>query len=354
MVGRVTSGTSGGTVPVGLPVALHVFSGAEEIQSFTTTIASDGSFRFANLTPWVGETFVARVAHQGANYFSELGAFEDEQQEIWLPVTVYEATEDPAAVQVTQMHAFLTREGDRLQVEEYYVLGNAADRTYVGREAPEAGRRSTVDFVLPAGARGLGFGGSGLGERFIVRPGGFSDTRAVPPGAEAVEVFFRYELAFEEGRPIVRVLDVPVASVVLVVLGGDVALSGAGIGQPRALDTAVGPALSYTAGPLAAAEPLEFMLVTGPGLASGLPQSAPARNTRLEMSLGLMALAIGMMAATLLWRAPRSAPLPAPARPLVEAITALDAEFEAGRLPEHRYRAERDALKQQIRARLDR
>jgi hypothetical protein len=67
----------------------------------------------------------------------------------------------------------------------------------------------------------------------------------------------------------------------------------------------------------------------------------------------LVALAAGIVVAALLWRSPVSGAVPASVRPLVEAIAALDVEFESGELPEERYRAQRDSLKQQIRARLD-
>jgi hypothetical protein len=326
----------------------------DAIESHATAIASDGSFRFTGLKAREGEALVVRVTHQGVNYLSELGAFKPEQQELRLPVRIYEPTEDPAAVLITQMHVFLTRVGQRLEVEEFYVLGNAGDRAYVGQEDPATGRRITMDFVLPAGAQGLGFEGQSIGERFMERPGGFADTQPVLPGAEASEVFFRYDLPFVEGRLITRAIDVPVASVALIVLGSDVALGGADISQPRALDTAVGPALSYTVGPLAAGEPLEFSLVAGgAGSVPGPSESVPTGIARLEVPLGLVALAAGIMVAALLWRSPVPGAVPASVRPLVEAIAALDVEFEAGGLPEERYRAQRDSLKQQIRARLD-
>jgi len=58
--------------------------------------------------------------------------------------------------------------------------------------------------------------------------------------------------------------DVPVASVALVIPEEQGALEGTGLTPAGTLDTQMGQALSYTAGPLAAGEPLAFTLVIGP------------------------------------------------------------------------------------------
>jgi hypothetical protein len=352
VVGQVTNGTPDGALPVDQPVVLHVFSGMEEKESYTTTLAADGSFRFDGLAPEEGESFVVRVVYQGVTHSSDVGAFDAGQPELSLPVAIYETTEDPATVLVTQLHIFLTRVGDQLQIGEYYLVSNTGDRTYVGVEDPETGRQATLTFSLPEGAEELSFDDPGLRERYLERGAGFTDTDPVPPGTATVEVLFSYELPYREGLRVERTVDVPVLSVVLVVPEEGLALDGEGIVPAGMLDTEMGPALSYAAGPLAAEESLAFTLIPGSQPASVAPvgRTSPTRNTVWETAVGLVGLAAAVVAIYLLWRPSPPGPLPARARSLVKAIAALDVDFEAGQVVEGAYRRKRKALKQQLHA----
>ena len=304
MVGHVTNGTSGSATPTDLPVMLHVFSGREETKTLTTTLAADGSFRFGGLAPGEAKTFVVRVVYQDVAYVSDLGTFEPGQRELALPVTIYEATEDRSAIQVTQLHVFVSASGEHVRIGEYYLVSNTGERTYVGTKAPEAGRRATLSFTLPEGTEGLHFESSGLGERYLERERGFADTAPVPPGTASSEVLFEYELPYREGTEVARAFDLPVASVVLVLLDEGMALEGGRITPTGPLDTQMGRALSYTAGPLAAGEVLSFRLVaqSQPTALSAPTGSAPARNAAQELGIGLVSLAAAVVAVYLLWR----------------------------------------------------
>jgi len=304
VVGHVTNGTSGSATPTDLPVMLHVFSGREETKTLTTTLAADGSFRFGGLAPGEGKTFVVRVVYQDVAYVSDLGTFEPGQRELALPVTIYEATEDRSAIQVTQLHVFVSASGEHVRIGEYYLVSNTGERTYVGTQAPEVGRRATLSFTLPEGAEGLHFESSGLGERYLERERGFADTAPVPPGTASSEVLFEYELPYREGTEVARAFDLPVASVVLVLLDEGMALEGGRITPTGPLDTQMGRALSYTAGPLAAGEVLSFRLVaqSQPTALSAPTGSAPARNAAQELGIGLVTLAAAVVVVYLLWR----------------------------------------------------
>ena len=126
VVGQVTNGTPGGSVPADMPVGLHVFSGTEETGVFTATAAADGSFRFDGLALEVGQTVIARVVYRQVAYLSDLHTVETGEQMLSLPVTVYEITEDTSALVVAQAHMFVSRAGDRLQVGEYYLVSRAS------------------------------------------------------------------------------------------------------------------------------------------------------------------------------------------------------------------------------------
>jgi hypothetical protein len=149
-----------------------------------------------------------------------------------------------------------------------------------------------------------------------------------------------------------RSFDAPVASVVLAPMGEGLTLEGEGLTLLDARDTEGWPPLSYTAGPLAAGERLTFVLARRPEVRSGAAEGGRGTGAA-EAAVGLAALAMAVAATTLLWRSPSPGPLPAQARPLVEAIAALDRDFEAGGMPEKVYCQERESLRQRLHALLD-
>lgn len=265
-------------------------------------------------------------------------------------------TEDPSAIQITQLHTFMVVAEGRLVVEEYILISNLGDETYVGREDPETGRRLTLAFTLPAGASDLQVAGPGLAERFVERDGGFADTEPIPPGMATVEVRFSYWLPYREGLQVERAYPVPVSSVVLLLVEGGMTLAGEGVSPAGTLDTQMGPVLSYTSGPLQAGGALAFTLVEHPQMpapSAPAPTAGPARSGTREAAIGLLALAGAVVAVYLLWRPAEAEPLPSRARPLVESIAALDADYEAGRVTEKTYRQRRKSLKRQVRALLE-
>ncbi len=355
VVGEVINGTGDGVAPESLPVTLHLFSEMEEIETYTGALSAGSTFHFDGLAPQAGDILVARVTYQDVTYSSEFATFEPGQQEIELPVTIYETTDDPAAIQITQMHAFISEAGNLIQVDEYCMVGNMGDRTYVGVEDAETGQRVTLNFSLPDGAQDLRFDDVDAQDRFLERAGGFGDTEPIPPGNATVEVRYSYQLPYREGMLVERVFEAPVASVVMLVSAEGLALEGAGVVSGGAMDTQMGTALSYTAGPLAAGEPLAFAVVAQSqtamppdSAASGSP-SGP-RNATREISIGLVALAVAAAMIFWIWQAPPPDSIPPQARPLVEAIAALDADFEAGRVKAGAYHKKRGSFKQRLRA----
>ncbi|HHS97851.1 MAG TPA: carboxypeptidase regulatory-like domain-containing protein [Chloroflexi bacterium] len=354
--GRVTNGTPGGEVPPGLEVSLHVFSSGQESETLTTTVAADGSFSFEKVPGGEDRTYIAQVTYQGVEYTSDPVTPSADEEEVNAPITIYETTEDPATVQVTQLHVFINELEGQLLVEEYWLIGNEGERTYVGREDPETGQRVTLQVTLPEGAQDLTFDGPGLGDRFVERPNGFADTRPIPPGGTTVEIAFFYTLPYQEGLQVEQAADVPIGSVVVLMVQGDLALEGAGLEPMGTVDTQMGPAFSYIGGPLAAGEPLAFTLVPAPPTTeepappAGHPATAPARNPARETAVGLAALAAAIVGALLLWRAPSPGPVPPRIRPLVERIAALDAEYRSGQIPEGTYLKRREQLKREIQA----
>jgi len=340
--GEVMNGTPGGDVPDDLTVTLHTFSEMTETGVYTTTLSDERGFRFEDVRFETGETVVTRVEYGGVTYVSRFGTVEEDEQEISLPVTIYETTDDPAEVVIAQLHVFVNKMEERVQVGTYAVMSNTGSRTYVGRSDDTT--RTTWSVRLPEGAANLQFDTSELGGRFVPLEDGFADTRSIPPGDASVETSFTYELPFDQGMEIEQSFDVPVRAVVLVLPEGDWGLQGTGISSEGALDTQMGAALSYTAGPLGAGEPLAFNLV--PRSAASPARVEPSSN---GLGLGIAMLVVAGAVIALMWRSSSPDPMPREVRPHVEAIASLDRRFESGQLSEEAYRNKRQSLKRRLR-----
>lgn len=255
-------------------------------------------------------------------------------------------TESPSQIVVTQLHIFLQREEDRLAVREFYLVNNTGSQTYIGREDPQTGRRLTLTFTFPPDAADLTVV-EPQGERWVEVSGGFADTEPIPPGTAPQEIVFQYALPFAEGMTVERMFPVQVASLAVLARGEDVAVDGDALTSGGVMDTAMGPIRVYTAGPLDAGRPIRFRVRTEPLPTAGTAPPTPVRNSTAEIVVGLVALAVAVGAAWALWRLPTPGPVPAAVRPQIEAIAALDADYQAGRVGETEYRRRREALKRE-------
>lgn len=352
VVGHVTNGTPGGALPVGAPVTLQFYSAGAWTAIYTTTLAADGAFRFTDFSPEGSSDFVTHILYQGVDYYSSPTKLAGEG-ELVTDLAIYEPTTDASGVVIDQVHYFIVPKGETVRIAEYYLLGNTNDRTYVGTENAD-GTRTTLSFTLPAGAANLTFDGPGLGERFVGDAARFVDTRAIPPGSATVDVDFSYELPFSEGMRVERAVDTPIALAAIIVSSESIGIEGPGINPQGMINTQMGVAASYSAGPFAAGEPLAFTFVPQTMSAAPVKTTTAAKplSTAEQAGIGVAALAIAGGMAYWLFRPTRVPPPPEAARPALEAIAALDARFAAGDIAEEAYRQEREALKQQLYATL--
>ncbi len=256
------------------------------------------------------------------------------------PGTILAQEPPEPEVVVERAHLFVVPEGGALRILEDYRLVNEGD--------VEA--RSTLTFTLPPGARDLRFDGPGLGERFTGTPERFAGILPVAPG-EPVTVRYVYRLPYRAGLTITRTLAAPIRAVALIVDGEGVGVEGAGVTALGPMETEMGAAFAYAAGPLAPGEILA--LTFGPRRADAQGQ-AVRRDPNVELGVGLVAVGAALGAAGLLWRAPGVPPPPEHARPLIREIAALDGAFASGEVAEGVYRERRAALKEELRALLAR
>ncbi|MGD2143227.1 MAG: hypothetical protein PVF54_01975 [Anaerolineae bacterium] len=328
-------------------MTLHVFSEMEETDAYTATLGADQAFSVDDVTLREGQTVVARTVYDGVTYVSEPLTVGSAEHDISLPITVFETMAEPIGVSVAQLHVFVDKLGDELQIGEYCVVANTGDRTYVGSRHAASGDRRTWSISLPDGADNLRFDGAELGGRFVALDDGFADTRPILPGDAGAEISFSYQVPYRDRLEVGQAFDLPVAGVVLVLPEGDWTLVGDGLSSAGTLDTQMGPALSYTAGPLAAGDPLVFRVV--PVTSSGAVAAVEGSG---GLAVGIAALAAAGAAVYWMWRSPSSGSVPAKVLSQVEAMAALDRAFEAGQTSEKTYRSKRRALKRRVLAQM--
>ena len=356
--GQVVNGTEGGVLPIDGTVTLQFYSEGLWTNIYTTTLAADGTFRFDDLASETGSDFVAHIVYQDVHYYSEPATLEGAAT---ADIMIYEPMDDISAIKIEQAHLFIVPMGDRVRIAEYYILGNSSDRTFAGIENAD-GSFTTLAFRLPPDASNLTFDSAGLGERFIGDTTAFTDTLPIPPGSTTVDVDFSYELPFSEDMRIERSLDVPVNLVALIINSETLGLEGEGLVPGGMMNTQMGPAASYSAGPLAAGEVLAFTFgaqtqtMTSAGTTGSTSPSTTtaatrpgARNASRETGIGIVALALAGVASYLIWTsAATTPPMPERARPLVEEIASLDASFVAGDVEEEAYQQQRATLKRRL------
>ncbi len=355
VTGMVTNG-SNAPLPEGLTVLLRGFvqdaSGNFQVAvEQETDVSADGEFLFEGVDASTPRVFIAVTEFNGVQYFSEPVMATGEEEEIRLPLTIYNTTTDTSALTVDRWHIFLDfPQPDTVEVIEVFVISNLSQETVV----PPAEGEPVLTFLLPEGASNLQFEDSVLGERYVAVEGGFGDTRPVIPGAGNHQVVFSFTLPYQRSlafaQPVPAVVD---STVVLVPEGITIKsdlLTNSGTRELQG-DTYT----MYASSTLPAGATLEMRV-------SGKPKAGPTATTGLSSQEGILigAGALGVvliLAGVWLYLRDRSrlekeeveeADLEDPDE-VMDAIIALDDLHRAGELGDEAYRARRAELKEKLR-----
>jgi len=368
--GRLINKTPKGKGVEGVEVTLTAYRNEQEAGKTATSTDRSGRFEFQNLSSKPGETYTVTVRYQDAEYNTERIILQNVAATRTLEIPVYDATTDPSQISVKVQHVVFSLADGGLQAEELLVVRNTGDRACVGSKEVAGGRRATLQFTLPAGAREVKYG-QGLMECCVVpAEAGFVDTMDVKPGER--QVVFSYALPPAGGRlEFIRPVDYPTEAVEVFVPEGAVqvsseALKSAGVvpGQDRRFQR-------YTGASLAAPAAIALTLDNLPAIGGGWRPYAYA-------SVGILLLAGVAYPLVRRRRAVDAAPghaggPPAPggsgvwrsetARPatpslteiavrkveLVAALGELESRHEAGQIPEKEYRRLRTEKRKALR-----
>ncbi len=336
VTGEVHNATAGSETPDGLLITLHVYSEDKLAGTYEVEADETGVFRFEGLPLNAGDLLIAATTYSGVTYTSASLAYVPGQEIQDLAIAVYETTDDPRQVMITQMTVMLNASGGQLWVGEYYLLGNLGDRTWVGSYDAELGLATTTQLSLPAEADSLWFSGAGLGDRFLQDEGLLLDTAPVVPGYPSAEVFFSYAVPFTAEQEFEKAFNLPVENIeFLVAEDSGISLQGEGIAYTETIDTETGTALSYIAPGLEPGQVFNFKLGTQKALGTG---------KGWEVGIGLASLAAAGGVIYGLFRGKQKVVLPKAADPILLEIAQLDAAYDAGKLRKGDYIQKRRRL----------
>ena len=349
VTGLVSNGTAGGVVPASLAVVLHGFDSMQETLTLTTTLASDGSYRFPDVPLNPDRALIATVEYGGVTYASEIARAEGERTAFELPVRIFDATSDTSTLQIERLHILFEISEGRAKVGELYVLSNAGDKTVI---AEEQGGPVTV-FALPEGATDLSFQDGALGERYLQIPAGFADTSAVRPGAQSHQVLASFNLPYEARLDFSQPVNYPTGALTVLLPENSVELTSPQLQDQGIRQVQDGSFQNFAGASLQAGQAVQLTLS---GRVTGSGQAGIGAGDGVELLIGAGALVLALAGVSLWWfrrakgsssRIAAAGELPAPVQGLIRAIASLDDDYAAGKLEEANYRRRRAELKRQ-------
>lgn len=332
--GRVTNGTAGASVPVVLPIVLHVFDDVNETKTYTTTL-NLGVYTFADLPLKPQQSLAVTTDYADVRYLSQIIQLKGTEQQVSLPLQIFETTTDPGAIRIETWHVFFqVKQSGMVQVSELVNFSNTGDRTFT---APKPGE-ATVEIPLPPGATGLQFDDGALGERYLATAQGFAHTASVRPGAQVLNVLFYFDLPGDEPLDFTQTMPYPVEAVNVLAPNDVLEIKSQQLTGPQTQNVEGATYLIYTDSTLPAGDNLTLTLT---------PANPNANLTRLALG-GFVLIAVVVLG---VWwfklRKTNATVLASTARrdELIRAIAQLDERLSARTISDADHRAQRTRLK---------
>lgn len=368
IVGMVTNLTPGGNIPDGVPVVLYVLEDFDPIEAMTSTLTSTGEYAFSNVLLKEGLVYVATMDYENVAYGSDFTSYEGGDA-LHLDIQIYEATTDPTVISVGRLHAILEFSGASMLVSELYIFDNPGNRVYVGPGGnPGSG---TLLLPLPEGAQNPGVQRS-MGDSMIsatssivTTEDGFMDTLAVRPGESAQQLMVTYEIPYDGSATVSHPLPYQVQSVTLLMPDAGLEVQSDQLADSGSVASGM-PYVRWDGGNLPAGSSLTFQIsgaIDQPvqtnssmfssdssGQAAAFPLSVSVGDSPLTWSIGIGGLVVSLGLLAFLFFKDRHVSGRNPREDYLHAISELDREYEAGKIPAGRYELEREKLKARLRS----
>lgn len=341
ITGTVENLTGGRRAVAGVEVKLTAYVNNAEADWKTAKTDARGRFSFSVPTA-SDRVYVTNVKYKGGDYDSQPVTFKTGDQSKTIAMRVYEPTTDAGILRVNVHHMIVEIGQGMVQVAELLVFTNPTDRTYVGAKVRPDGKRDTLVFSIPTGAKKIEYL-EGLMECcvFATAAGGLQDTMDVKPGVR--QIAYSYTLPYTgTDLRIARTIDYR-ADRVEVFGKMPSQMQVAPLAAQPAVTTEQGSYTRFSGERLPARGEISILL-------SGLPvTSSTARRLAIAAFAGVIAAALAYPLLRRTRRKAVRAAEPTTQEALVAAIARLDDEFEAGHVPRPQYEAARARYKSLLR-----
>ena len=351
---------SGAEVPADLPVTLYGFDNMQMAITETSSSGEDGVYTFENVEMPPERAFLAGVDYAGGTYGSDVATVDPEFPVLNLQVVIYEPSTDASVLTTDRLHIFFDfTDPELVQVVEVYIVSNPTSYSIVSSTSGGP----VLFFPLPAGYQNLQFEEGVLGERFMETEGGFTDTTSVPPGSSQYQLVFAFNMPYDRRLEFSQPMAMETMAVVIMIPDNGVKLSSADLMDAGVRDFQGTMFQMYNGSNLAAGSSLEFSL-SGKPAQSGASMLDQSSWQGIAVGLGVLGVVLVALGVWLYRRNQRTAGLEAdleeeileaetPADQddtdaLMDAIIALDDQFQAGELPEEAYLQRRAELKERL------
>lgn len=335
----VVTNASGGEVPNGLRVQLHIFDQFQMVDTLSTTV-SNGAYTFSNVPLLLNQVALVTTEYGSMRYGSDIATYTGAESSLTLPLEIYDTTNDPSVLSISRWHVvFNVPTNGQVQVTELLIFNNASNRVYVSASDTDP----AVTVALPAGAVNLQFQDANATDQIQFTADGFGFTGALRPGAEALSLFFSFDMPLSGAQEFSQSLPYAVEALNVLLPQGSLSLTAPDLAGPQTQAMEGGDTfLIYTGAQWPADKPVAFTLSTSAGGAA----NTLTENWRWWVGgLGGALLALGAY-----WwfrqRGATAAPnLAARRAELIDELAELDEGFAKGEYDEREYQRQRAALK---------
>ncbi|NJM39547.1 MAG: heme biosynthesis protein HemY [Anaerolineae bacterium] len=264
---------------------------------------------------------------------------------------MFEVTDKPDAISIPEMYYFVQDVNENgLSVVEVVFFDNKSDKAFV-QKAGEANR--SLRFTLPDDARNVRFDPPQFANRVTISGTEFFYNDLVEPGERTTQMTVIYDIPYRDSKRITRQFDYPVSTwnVLLTEMKTPgTPLTVTGLLNKGVQNTPNGNFILFAAEkPVPANAPLSFDI-------SGQPRAVPQVGAdRTSIGFGLFALALAIGASYLVFtrvnkfRAAQTQPIKKQREQLLQALAALDGDFNDGKLKDEYYQRRRGELKDELR-----
>lgn len=345
--GRVVN-DSGEEIPGDQKVELAVFDQENVVYTDQMVVTSGGRFEFNDVPEGTGLTYLVSANYSGVIFSTSVIRTGKVNELANLILTVYETDTDVSPVSAERMYLFFEfPQADILRIKQMYMLSNPTNR-FIKSTIPG---EPVIRFTLPSGASNLEYEAEEDKGRYIPTSDGFGDTQGIPPGNDT-QIVFSFDLIYKPDLPFYITLPFSVESTNVLLPSGKFFVKSSRLHQLGEKVIQNSTWTVYQAERMESGSHLDLVVSGKPAVADMIVDEW---NTNLVVGIFslifvLLTLAILVHQKTISSRKVINSQVVVPMSnmerdAILDAIIALDDQYNAGYIPHSAYVERRNELK---------